>query len=203
MVKNLPAKAGDPRDAGLIPRLGRSPGERHGNRLQCSCLEKPMDRGAWQATIHRVAKSQSRLKQLSTHARFHLDGEMGEERDGMSLGTTDRLLWVHGQSSPPHDALPLSLGEWWWVGLLLWLLPSHEAAASSSHDLSSSFGSPGGGLPVLLLSRAPVDGVSPPPPLRRQSNESVLCSYATPDPSSPSTSRSCSFAKVARQMCLL
>ena len=44
MVKNLPANAGDLRDAGLIPGLGRSPGEANGNPLQCSCLENPMDR---------------------------------------------------------------------------------------------------------------------------------------------------------------
>ena len=52
MVKNLPANAGDIRDAGSIPGLGRSPGEEHGNPLQYSCLENPMDRGAWQATVH-------------------------------------------------------------------------------------------------------------------------------------------------------
>ena len=45
-VKNPPANAGDIRDAGSIPGLGRSPGERHGNPLQCSCLENPIDRGA-------------------------------------------------------------------------------------------------------------------------------------------------------------
>ena len=48
VVKNLPANAGDIGDLGLIPVLGRSPGERHGNPLQYSCLENPMDRGAWQ-----------------------------------------------------------------------------------------------------------------------------------------------------------
>jgi len=57
MVKNLPANTGDIRDAGLIPGSGRSPGGGHGNTLQYSCLENPMDRGAWQATIHRAAKS--------------------------------------------------------------------------------------------------------------------------------------------------
>ena len=61
----------DIKDMGSIPGLGRSPGGGHGNPLQYSCLESPMDRGAWQATIHRVSKSQTRLKQLSTrlHAR--------------------------------------------------------------------------------------------------------------------------------------
>ena len=53
-VKNMPAKAGDIRDAGLIPGSGRSPGEGNGSPLQYSCLETSMDRGAWWATVHRV-----------------------------------------------------------------------------------------------------------------------------------------------------
>ena len=52
VVKNPPANAGDARDMGLIPESGRSPGEGNGNLLQYSCLENPMDRGAWQATVH-------------------------------------------------------------------------------------------------------------------------------------------------------
>ena len=55
MGKNLPASAGDVRDAGSIPVLGRSPGEGHGNALQHSCLENPMDRVAWWAIVHGVA----------------------------------------------------------------------------------------------------------------------------------------------------
>ena len=47
------------RDAGSIPGLGRSPGEGNGNPLQYSCLENPMDKGAWQATVHRVTKSRT------------------------------------------------------------------------------------------------------------------------------------------------
>ena len=58
-VKNLPANAGDIRDVGWIPGLGRFPGGGHGNPRQYSCLENPMDRGAWQATVHRVVKSQT------------------------------------------------------------------------------------------------------------------------------------------------
>ena len=50
VVKNLPANAGDKRDVGLIPGSGRSPGGGHGDPLQYSCLEKPLGRGAWQAT---------------------------------------------------------------------------------------------------------------------------------------------------------
>ena len=57
MVKNPPDDAGDMRDVGLIPQSGRSPGEGNGNSLQHSCLENPMDRGAWQATVHRVTES--------------------------------------------------------------------------------------------------------------------------------------------------
>ena len=67
-LKNLPANAGDVRDAGSIPGPGRSPGGGRGNRHQYSCQENPMDRGAWRATVHRVARSQTRLKQLSMHA---------------------------------------------------------------------------------------------------------------------------------------
>ena len=67
VVKNLPANASDIRDAGSIPGSGRSPGGRHGNPLQSSCLENPMGREAWQATVHRVANSQTRLNRLSTH----------------------------------------------------------------------------------------------------------------------------------------
>ena len=59
VVKNPPANAGGLRDAGSIPGLGRSPGEGHGDPLQYSCLENPRDGGAWWATVHSVAKSQT------------------------------------------------------------------------------------------------------------------------------------------------
>ena len=71
MVKNPPANAGD-RDIGLMPGSVRSPGGGHGNPLQYSCLENPMDRGAWWATVHRVTKSWTRLKRLSMHACTHI-----------------------------------------------------------------------------------------------------------------------------------
>ena len=57
MVKKPTASAGDTRDAGSVPALGRSPGERTGSPLQYSCLETPKDGGAWGATVHGVAKS--------------------------------------------------------------------------------------------------------------------------------------------------
>ena len=62
VVKNPLANAGDVRDVGLIPGSGRSPEGRHDNSLQYSGLENPMDRGAWQAIVHRVADSQVRVK---------------------------------------------------------------------------------------------------------------------------------------------
>ena len=58
-VKNLPANAGDIRDLGSTPGSGRSPGGGRGHPLQYSCLENPMDRGAWQATVHGVAQSRT------------------------------------------------------------------------------------------------------------------------------------------------
>ena len=67
MVKYSPANVGDVGDMSLIPGLGRSPGEANGNPLRYSCLENPMGKGAWQAIVHGVAKSQTRLKRHSTH----------------------------------------------------------------------------------------------------------------------------------------
>ena len=72
VVKNPPANAEGVRDAGWIPRLGRSPGGGHGNPLQYSCLENSMDGRAWRATAHRVAESRTRLKRPSTHA-YHME----------------------------------------------------------------------------------------------------------------------------------
>ena len=68
VVKNPPANAGDIRDMDSIPGLGRSPRGGHGNLLQYSCLENPMDRAAWWVTIHGVTKSRTQLKQLNMHA---------------------------------------------------------------------------------------------------------------------------------------
>ena len=62
MIKNLPANAGDVKDLGLIPGSERFLVGGHGNPLQYSCLENPMDRGARQATVYRVAKSQTQMK---------------------------------------------------------------------------------------------------------------------------------------------
>ena len=69
VVKNPPANAGDVRDSGSIPGLGRSPGGGHGNPLQYSFLGNLMDRGAWRATVHWVAKGRTRLKRLSMQGK--------------------------------------------------------------------------------------------------------------------------------------
>ena len=71
VVKNLPANAGDIKDMGSVPGLGGSPGGGHGNRLQYSGLENPMDRGAWKSAVHRVTKSQTQLKQLSMRTSIY------------------------------------------------------------------------------------------------------------------------------------
>ena len=68
--KESACNAGDTEDAGSVPGSESSPGERHGNPLQYSCLENPMDRGTWWATVHGVTKSWAQLKLLSTHAHI-------------------------------------------------------------------------------------------------------------------------------------
>ena len=68
--KELTCDAGDVRDVGSIPGLGKSLGGVYGNSLQYSCLENPMDGGGWWAIVHRVTQSQTQLKQLSMHASF-------------------------------------------------------------------------------------------------------------------------------------
>ena len=65
MAENLPASAGN---VGLVPGLGRPPGEGNGNPLQHSCLGSPMDRGAWHAAVYGVAKSQTQLRNEATTA---------------------------------------------------------------------------------------------------------------------------------------
>ena len=68
--KNLTASAGDARDSSWIRGLGRSPGEGNNNPLQYSCLENPMNRGAWRATVHGVAKELDITEQVITGGRF-------------------------------------------------------------------------------------------------------------------------------------
>ena len=69
--KEPPAETEDVRDLGSTPGSGQSPGGKHGNAVQYSCLENPMDRGAWRATVRGAAKRWTQLKQPSTHAHTH------------------------------------------------------------------------------------------------------------------------------------
>ena len=71
MVKNLPVNAGEVQDAGSVPGLGRSPGEGNGNPLRYSCLENSMDRGAWQAIVHRGHKELD-TTEVTQHAGRHV-----------------------------------------------------------------------------------------------------------------------------------
>ena len=85
MVKNLPANVGDIRAEASVPGFVRSLGGGHGNPLQYSCLENPMDRGTWWTTVHRVTKSWTKLKQFSMHA--HREGvKEALERGGGTRG---------------------------------------------------------------------------------------------------------------------
>ena len=95
VVKNWPTTAGDTRDAGSIPGWGRSPGGGHGNPPLCSCLENPMDRGAWQAMVHGVTRSQTRLKRLCTHTSvFRSDTCIPFTRRSVSLNSVFKDTFV-------------------------------------------------------------------------------------------------------------
>ena len=85
MVKNLPANAGDTGDAGLIPGSGRSPGERNGNPFQYSCLENPIDREAWQATVHGVAKSRTQLSNLALIVPMHAYDQLIYDKESRTI----------------------------------------------------------------------------------------------------------------------
>ena len=84
LVRNPPASARDRRDSGVMPGSGRSPGGGNGNSLQYSCLENPMDREAWQATVHGVAKSQSRLNTHTHTNLIRVSTELGRQMSNTS-----------------------------------------------------------------------------------------------------------------------
>ena len=108
MVKNLPASAGDIRDMCSIPGWGRSPRGGHSNPLQCSWRENPMDRGAWWATVHGVAKTRTRLKQLSMHSKFSLRQGVTQRKKNASNGMEKKVHQMKRKSpqSPLADAFP-------------------------------------------------------------------------------------------------
>ena len=97
MVKNLSANAGDIRNVSLIPGLGKSPGGGHGNLLQYSGLENPMDTGAWQVTVHKVTTSQTQLKQLSTHTHTGCDKAIIKMPQNKCHGASNRKEFKCGE----------------------------------------------------------------------------------------------------------
>ena len=124
LVKSPPANAGDVRDAGLIPGSGRSLGGGHGNQCQYSCLENPMDRGAWWAIVHRFGENQTRLKRLSSsNSRAsqvvlvvkNLPANAGDVRDmGLILDYGRSPGGGHGNPLQ-YSCLenPMDRGAWW------------------------------------------------------------------------------------------
>ena len=94
MGKESACNAGDARDEGSIPELGRSPGGGNGNPLQFSCLENAMDRGAWRATVPGVAKSRTQLKRLSMHTQW-MENKIKRKvmMDGKRPGICFRIIW--------------------------------------------------------------------------------------------------------------
>ena len=106
--KDSACNAGAAGDTGSILGSGRSPEEGHGNPLQYSCLENPMDRGAWRATVHGVTQSQTRLKRLSTHARTHY--RAWSIRTGTVSTDTMRVILFHLGDLPVHTLYCISIG---------------------------------------------------------------------------------------------
>ena len=110
MVKDPSTNAGDIRDTGSIPGSGRSRGGGHGKPLQYSCLENPMDRGAWQAPLHRVTQSRTQLKQLSLHTHISLRSSRSVSRPVVSSSVT---LWTVGLlGASVHGIHQASVLEW-------------------------------------------------------------------------------------------
>ena len=99
-VKNMPVNAGDIRDAGSNPKLGRSPREGNGSPLQYSCLKNPMDRRAWRAIVHRLTKSQTRLKWLSMqHTWFSMCTHVAQIMNSSFLNSD--WNWKVGKATRP------------------------------------------------------------------------------------------------------
>jgi len=136
VVKNPPASAGDARDVGSVPGLGRSLREGNGYLLQYSCLENPRDRGAWQATVHGIAKSQMSMHALHTHAHTHTHTVAFRS---LRASCTMLLLRLPRNQKQPRQQLPSSVSALGDSSTKHWTLlsvPSPRArSASCSHDL--------------------------------------------------------------------
>ena len=118
--KETTANAEEIRDVGSIPGLGRSPGGGHGNPLWYSCLENPMDREVWWATVHSVTKSQTRLKRLSTHALVCTKNcleSWGHSNKSRTLSSQSLYSWgLFGGSHYSASRKP-SIHTWTWSAL--------------------------------------------------------------------------------------
>ena len=101
MVKKPPANEGDIRDTSSIPGSGRPPGGGHSKTDQYSCLEKPLSRRVWSATVHGVVKSQTRQKQLSTH----ISSSAG------SLAEVATMLSMQSTQNRPNNQGPISASK--------------------------------------------------------------------------------------------
>ena len=132
VVKNLPANVGDIRDAGSIPEFGRSPGEGHGNPRQYSCLENPMDRGAWRATVYRVAESWTRLKQhilFDKFDKFNKTYDQVKNDRALVSKRTASFSSISFVAHPPPDALCIREGKNYYSFYCLFCLcPNKEMA---------------------------------------------------------------------------
>ena len=104
VLNDVPANAEDIRDAGSIAGSGRSPGGGPGSPVQCSCLESPMDRGAWRAVVHRVTKSHTRLKPLAhTRTRGAFQSHTEHKISTMkAVPITSVNTWPHCTPTSPH-----------------------------------------------------------------------------------------------------
>ena len=117
VVKNLPTSAGDLRDMDSIPGSGRHPREGPGNPLQYSCLENPMDRGAWRATVHGVWKSQAQQKWLSTHRYFSPNSRLTYLHQVVqfsSVQSPSHVWFLVTSRTAAHQAF-LAISKWWRV----------------------------------------------------------------------------------------
>ena len=160
VVKSLPASAEDIRVAGSNPGFGRSPGEGLGHPLQYSCLENPKDRGAWWAILHRVTKSLTRLKRLSTHAcnwlfqnQTNYVSHVLSSFQSLSHVQLFATPWTAAHqaslSSTNSQSLPklMSIGRWWHPTISSSVIPFSSRLqsfpASGSFQMSQLFTSGG------------------------------------------------------------
>ena len=120
MVKKLPTNAGDIKDVGLIPGLGRSPGRGHGNTLQYSCLENPRGGGAWWATVHVV--TELNMTEVNEHTCMHHDSRS-------TRGDTQKQ-----DSFQRHHTLAFSSIVCWPTGLTPMFLSQYK-----SHKIQQEF----------------------------------------------------------------